>query len=116
MTKALVSAATVLMFVTSHPLAQVPSAPAFEVASVKANRTGELAQRIQPSPGGRLTVTNVSLRGLVRFAYELQDFQIDGGPGWLATDRFDVVARADGDAPVAEIRLMLRTLLADRFG
>ena len=60
-------------------LAQSPSGPTFEVASIKANRTGELGQRIQPSPGGRLTVTNVSLRGLVRFAYELQDVQIDGG-------------------------------------
>jgi uncharacterized protein (TIGR03435 family) len=88
---------------------------AFEVSSVKANRSGDLAQRIQPSPGGRLTVTNVSLRGLVRFAYELQEFQMDGGPGWFATDRFDVVARADGDPPIGEIRLMLRALLADRF-
>jgi bla regulator protein blaR1 len=94
---------------------QTPPAPAFEVASIKANRTGELGQRIQPSPGGRLTVTNVSLRGLVRFAYELQDVQIDGGPGWFATDRFDVVAKAEGDPPASEIRLMLRTLLAERF-
>ena len=96
--------------------AQSPSgAVAFEVASVKANRSGELAQRIQPSPGGRLTVTNVSLRGLVRFAYEVQDFQMDGGPSWFAVDRFDVAAKAEGDSPVSELRLMLRTLLAERF-
>ena len=92
-----------------------PAAAAFEVASVKANRSGELAQRIQPSPGGRLTVTNVSLRGLVRFAYEVQDFQMDGGPSWFAVDRFDVAAKAEGEAPVSDIRRMLRTLLAERF-
>src|SRR6478672_2927342 len=81
--------------------AQIDPNPAtFEVASVKANRSGDLAQRIQPSPGGRLTVTNVSLRGLVRFAYEMQDFQMDGGPSWFAADRYDVVAKAEGDPPV----------------
>src|SRR3954471_6243853 len=78
----------------------------FEVASVKANRSGDVAQRLQPSPGGRLTVTNVSLRGLVRFAYELQDAQIDGGPNWFALDRFDIVAKADGDPPLNEMRMM----------
>jgi uncharacterized protein (TIGR03435 family) len=62
-----------------------------------------------------LTVTNVSLRGLVRFAYEIQDFQIAGGPSWLTTDRFDVVAKAEGDPALSEIRTMLRTLLAERF-
>jgi uncharacterized protein (TIGR03435 family) len=92
-----------------------PKPPTFEVASVKANRSGDLAQRIQPSPGGRLTVTNVSLRGLMRFAYEMQEFQMDGGPSWFATDRYDVVAKAEGDPPVSQIRLMLRALLADRF-
>jgi uncharacterized protein (TIGR03435 family) len=92
-----------------------PNTPPFEVASVKANRSGALAQRIQPSPGGRLTVTNVSLRGLVRFAYEMQEFQMDGGPSWFAADRYDVVAKAEGDPPIGQIRLMLRVLLADRF-
>jgi uncharacterized protein (TIGR03435 family) len=92
-----------------------PNTPPFEVASVKANRSGALAQRIQPSPGGRLTVTNVSLRGLVRFAYEVQEFQMDGGPSWFAADRYDVLARAESDPPVSQIRLMLRALLAERF-
>ena len=92
-----------------------PNTPPFEVASVKANRSGALAQRIQPSPGGRLTVTNVSLRGLVRFAYEVQEFQMDGGPSWFAADRYDVIARAESDPPVSQIRLMLRALLAERF-
>jgi hypothetical protein len=60
--------AVLVAFLEAGLLAQPPSGARFEVASVKANRTGELAQRIQPSPGGRLTVTNVSLRGMVRFA------------------------------------------------
>src|SRR5262245_36648582 len=91
-----VSAAIGIVLVAAVSIhGQAPVNPAFDVASVKANRSGDLAQRIQPSPGGRLTVTNVSLRGLVRFAYEVQDFQIAGGPSWLATDRFDVVGKAE---------------------
>src|SRR4029453_10196318 len=88
-------AATALVSTAQAGAQRAAPASAFEVASVKANRSGDLAQRLQPSPGGRLTVTNVSLRGLVRFAYELQEFQMDGGPGWFATDRFDLVARAE---------------------
>jgi uncharacterized protein (TIGR03435 family) len=77
-------------------------------------------------PGGRFVATNVTLRQLIRNAYQLQDFQISGGPSWLDTERFDVVAKADGggkgdpfeaDQGGAPSRgqLMLRTLLADGF-
>jgi uncharacterized protein (TIGR03435 family) len=59
---------------------------------------------------------------LIRNAFQLQDFQISGGPAWLGTDRFDIVAKADGDiqpptpgGPPAPTQLMLRGLLADRF-
>ena len=38
-----------------------------------------------------------------------------GGPAWFASDRFDVAAKAEGDPPVSEIRMMLRALLEDRF-
>ena len=71
-------------------------------------------------PGGRYTATNVTLRALVRSAYGVQhDAQLVGGPSWIDTDRFDIVAKAEG-SPSTDVfrdqaRLMLRTLLADRF-
>jgi uncharacterized protein (TIGR03435 family) len=89
--------------------------PAFEAASIKPNRSGDPGVRLSPQPGGRFTGTNVSVAMLIRFAYELPDFQVFGGPGWLESDRFDVAAKADGDATLAQERLMLRRLLADRF-
>jgi uncharacterized protein (TIGR03435 family) len=49
-------------------------------------------------------------------AYEVRDYQIDGGPDWLGQDYFAIDARADGDATPAEFNEMLRTLLAERFG
>src|SRR4026209_1325328 len=95
------------------------SAPSFEVASVKANKAGEPGSRIRLEPGGRITVSNYSLRGLVQFAYQLQGFQIEGGPGWISSDRFDIVAKAEGDPPPVStggppnyMVLMFRPLLA----
>ena len=79
-------------------------------------------------PGGRLNITNCTLRQLVELSYGLEKFQLSGGPGWTDEDRWDITAKApDGsDAskyipktfkspPAPESLLMLRTLLADRF-
>lgn len=91
-------------------------ADSFDVASIKPNRSGAPRLRMVAEPGGRFTAVNVSLLMLVRYAYQRSDFEISGGPGWMDSDRFDVVAKAATDAPQEQIRLMLRSLLADRFG
>jgi uncharacterized protein (TIGR03435 family) len=94
---------------------QAASDPAFEVASIRPSTSAYAGWRLEPQAGGRLTGTNVPAAALIRFAYDLPDFQISGGPGWLASDRFDVEAKAEGDPPLDQKRLMLRTLLAERF-
>jgi acetamidase/formamidase len=71
----------------------------FEVAAVKSNVSGDAKVVIQMLPGGRFTATNATLRQLIRNAYQLQEFQITGGPAWLDRDRFDIVAKADGAGP-----------------
>jgi uncharacterized protein (TIGR03435 family) len=105
--------------------AQAPATtgdPTFEVASVKPNKTGDNGVRIGLQPGGRFITTNTSLRQLVTFAYQLQSFQLVGGPDWMGTDRFDITAKAEGEIPptppgtVGPMQLMMRSLLADRFG
>jgi len=93
----------------------------FEVASVKPNGSGDGPNRLALQPGGRITAENMSLRNLVRFAFQVQDFQLVGGPEWIAKERFDIVAKAEHDitpAPPGTTgpgQLMLRSLLADRF-
>jgi uncharacterized protein (TIGR03435 family) len=86
--------------------------PQFEVASVKPNERNDglisLSYR-----NGRYTAIGVSLEVLIRSAYQVQEFQIAGGPGWLKTDRFDITAAAAD--PSAPQQPMLRSLLADRF-
>src|SRR5262245_23684078 len=82
-------------------VAQTPVAdpPVFEVASIKANNSGGGFIRIGMAPGGRFTAMNVPLRQLIQMAYQVQPFQIEGGPSWIASDRFDVTAKADRELP-----------------
>lgn len=87
----------------------------FEAASVTVNKSGDLRTSIQASPGGRLRATNAPLRALIVFAYNVQPFELEGGPSWMASERFDVAATAGREAPLAEIRQMLQSLLTERF-
>ena len=111
--------------------------PAFETASIKPSqlRNGQASLA-----GGRLVMPYATLRELVTFAYPRQDgrvrseSEIVGGPTWMNADHFELVAKAEGPglgidagntsaaaATSAElqginrVRLMLRSLLADRF-
>jgi uncharacterized protein (TIGR03435 family) len=94
---------------------QAERVPAFEASTLRANTSGHTGWMLQPQPGGRLHGTNVPAAALIRFAYDLPDFQILGGPSWLASSRFDIAAKAESDASLEQKRLMLRTLLAERF-
>ncbi|HEY1302144.1 MAG TPA: TIGR03435 family protein [Vicinamibacterales bacterium] len=106
---------------------QVPDAQApisFEAASVRPNTSGDSSTSVGPQPGGRFIATNAPFALLLTLAYQLQPFQIQGAPGWTRTDRFDIVAKLEGDPPTPAIfgstqtdprMLALRTLLAERF-
>ena len=105
--------------VTAAVAAQTPqstdiAAPAFEVASVKPNRTGAPGGSFVMPPG-RFTATNIPLRVLITNAYQLSFFQVVGGPDWVGTDRFDIAATAPDGAPPEQTSAMVRTLLKDRF-
>jgi uncharacterized protein (TIGR03435 family) len=64
---------------------------------------------------GAADTTNVPMRVLLGFAYNLQDSRVIGGPDWLGTIRFDVAAKAEGSPPADQIRLMVQSMLADRL-
>ena len=89
--------------------------PSFDVASIKRNLSGNEGSRGRLQPGGRVSFTNEPLRRMILDAYQLQDFQLVGGPDWVTTDRWDIVAKAEGDPPITQVVEMMRTLLADRF-
>ena len=102
--------------------AQETSSPSFEVATIKVNKSGENNQLIQRQPGGRVTVTNMPARFLIMFAYQLAQFQVVGGPPWITSDRFDMIAKLEGNPdfpPPGQgpdpIQLAMRALMAERF-
>jgi len=98
----------------------------FEVASVKANKSGDSNGNLRMLPGGRVNATNMPVRPIITFAYQIAQYQLVGGPAWLATDRYDLVAKMEGDSnpsptfvPGANtpnpMQLALRSLLEERF-
>src|SRR5688572_27521638 len=86
---------------------------AFDVASIRPNKSGERAASTVFPPGGRFSARNASLKLLIRLAYGVADYQISGGPGWINVDRFDVEAKSEANPSAAELRVMLQRLLED---
>ena len=96
--------------------------PQFEVATVRPNKSGDTGASLNLRPGGRMVGTNQMARNLIRNAFNLQPFQLTGGPDWMDSDRFDIVAKvADADLDekgtmsAQQFMLRLQALLEDRF-
>ncbi|MGP0074894.1 MAG: TIGR03435 family protein [Bryobacteraceae bacterium] len=87
----------------------------FEVASIKLNKSAEFGGMIRPSPGGRFIGTNIPLRFVITVAYSIKDFQLSGAPPWLMSERYDIEAKAEGNANFDAMRPMLQTLLEERL-
>ena len=93
--------------------AQTP--PAFEVASVKPNKSGTTQANVGMPPNG-VNFVNLPLRGIIQLAYGInQPSKLFGVPDWAVTERYDISARAAGPITQEERRLMLQALLADRL-
>ena len=84
------------------------------VASVKPNNSAEARTFTEYFPGGRFSATAVTVRGLLRIAYRIQDYQLVGAPEWFSGQRFDIAAKIDDNPPPSQ-QMFLQTLLADRF-
>lgn len=92
-----------------------PQSPAFDAASIKPSKVGTDSSSWN-SHLGYLIMKNQSLQRLVAIAYGFNDDQrVLGGPKWVASDRFDIEARAVGPAKDPELLQMLQNLLAERF-
>ena len=114
-----------LLFSCLEPLGQSSSGQSgaplteFEAVSIKPNKSGDVRSNFHPSPGGRLSATNVTAKTLIEWAYAVRAFQISGEPGWADSERFDVVAKSDGnpryDFLKPELETMFQSVLADRF-
>ena len=73
---------------------------------------------MQSLPGGHIRFIGVPLSFIIMPAYQVWDFQISGGPDWIRTEPWDIVAEAEGVQGFLTIdrqRPMLRALMEDRF-
>jgi uncharacterized protein (TIGR03435 family) len=95
----------------------------FEVASIKLAPPDSGDFRLFWIPGGRFITTSATLKDLVGFAYDVRGHQISGGPNWLESNKYNIEAKADSTTRIPEgfaasdsFRMMVRSLLNDRFG
>ena len=109
------SAIVIAVVMSAGLIAAQSVQPAFEVASVKQNLSGDTRSQLELPPGGRFVATNVPLKDLILLAYGLQDFQLVDAPAWIAAARFDIEAKADSELKAGIVPPQLRALLAERF-
>jgi bla regulator protein BlaR1 len=85
----------------------------FEAATIKPSKPGKDSRMVTYDPG-QVTFSRVSLEALIQEAYSVKVYQISG-PAWIQSSNMDIVAKAADAAPESQLKLMLQTLLADRF-
>jgi uncharacterized protein (TIGR03435 family) len=107
------------------PQPTVSPLPSFEVASIKLNRSGGPRSHMW-YPTGRFIASNQTIKALIEFAYNIQAFQLSGGPNWINSEKYDIDAKAEDSIAEGlqklsfeqwreQLGLMLQSLLADRF-
>lgn len=109
-----------LVLAGSVVTAQNPPAPRFEVASIRPSPPVSIGELTSTAPGtfepDRFVARNATLLIVIHRAYpEFSRRERLIAPDWIRRERFDVDGRAGRNASVAELRLMLRHLLVDRF-
>jgi uncharacterized protein (TIGR03435 family) len=120
-------ALSLLGYVAALAAAASAQTMSFEVASVKPNVSPPPPMYIQLQQGGAVVIRNMPLREIIEWAYQLQreDDRLIDAPAWIATERFDIDAKAPAGTELGTVRrvgdpspglLMLRSLLAERFG
>ncbi len=91
--------------------------PSFEVATIKPSPPDSQMKRYGIRTRNFKAV-NMSVSELLRWSYHLRDRQIEGAPAWINEEHFDIAGKPDlpGQPSEDQYRLMMRKLLAERFG
>ena len=98
----------------------------FEAASIKPSAPGTRGPMLQMSPGGRIRTSGMTPRFLIEIAYDVKDSQIEGGPSWINSERYDIEAKPEDSVAATLDQLppeqrkqklgeMMQSLLRDRF-
>jgi uncharacterized protein (TIGR03435 family) len=87
----------------------------FEVVSLKQTSTKDGSFTFDFPAGGRFTGRNLAVKNLLRISYQLEDYQIAGGPSWMDSAGFDIEAKPSVELSREQVRQAIQALLADRF-
>jgi Protein of unknown function (DUF3738) len=100
----------------------------FDVASVKPTQSAgrpatnvPLLGDVYAPTGGLFSATNTPLMNYLRFAFKDMKLayqstsDLSAGPNWIRTQPYDIEAKAQGNPTKDQMRLMMQSLLADRF-
>ncbi len=107
-----------LLLLTGISHAQTaPPRPHYEVASIKPNTSNPAFVYLNGPPAVHtFTATNATVQALIIYAYQVNAFQLEGGPAWLRSDRFDISTKPpEGAFTRDQYLIMLQALLEDRF-
>lgn len=87
----------------------------FEVATIKLSRP-DAAGKTFIFRGHQYSTIHTSVNDLISYAWGLHARQIAGGPAWLDTEKFDIIAKPVVTEPNAQqLKEMVRNLLEERF-
>jgi uncharacterized protein (TIGR03435 family) len=98
-----------------------PARPHFAIVSIKPTVAIPNGKTFHLTPSGGFRAGNYSLKDLIRLGWDVRNFQISGGPGWLDTDKYNVEAKPE--LPFAAhstegfklLGEMVQSVLEDRF-
>ena len=106
--------------------------PAFDVASIKPSEPDSPGM-IGPTTGGGLNAEGMTLKTMIAWAYGVQGYQISGGPAWMYSTRWSILAKppalgstagvleyekmtdADRASTMSLVKRRTQTLLEERF-
>jgi bla regulator protein blaR1 len=110
----------------------LPPAPTltYDTVSIHKSEPGNDSHLFRPGPQGGLRTVNMSVSGLIAFAYHVQNYQIVGAPGWAETQGYDVIfTPGETETPLTASSgptalqgfmdhnaIRLQAVLRDRFG
>jgi len=118
-TRQLLAAVATAAIVAASASAQSTQRPRFEAATIKPVEGGGSPLPVAPSAPNRLRIPSMTLRNLIYQAYGDGGFNtamsVRGGPDWTTKTPFYVEGVASGPATPQQMRLMLQSLLEDRF-
>jgi uncharacterized protein (TIGR03435 family) len=105
----------------AETIALAASLPQYDVVSIKVNHSGRQSWNIN-AHDDRLIITNVPLKSILEFTYDIYQDLIFGVTGPVESANFDIEAKVvppDGSAPPKltdrQLTAMIIPLLADRF-